>query len=303
MSVPERLTQVFNVSLELPFNNYSKIILMSDCHRGDGSRADDFVPNEQVFLTALKNYYYHGYTYIELGDGDELWQFEKLPTIIKAHSEVFRWLYKLQLQKRYYPIWGNHDIYKKEQRFWKELRSCGKQFPLLYQTEAYEGIILGHFETRQKIFLIHGHQADPFNDRAWRISCFLARYLWRPMELYFGINDPISPAKNHHRKTKIENHLVDWVNANHQILIAGHTHRPLFPGAGEPPYFNCGSCLHPDGITGMEIAGGKIALVKWSYNRNKGESFIYRKILAGPKPLVSFFHDSFISQMPVINSR
>ncbi len=302
MSVSERLTQVYNTSCELSFNNYSKIILMIDSHRGDGSRADDFIPNKQVFLTALKKYYYLGYTYIELGDSDELWQFKKFQQIIEANQEVFRWLYKFHLQKRYYPIWGNHDIYKKEPKFWKELRAYEKKFPLLYQIKAYEGIILRHFETRQKLFLIHGHQADPFNDRTWRISCFLARYLWRPMEIYFGINDPISPAKNHRRKNKIENRLIEWIKANHQILIAGHTHRPVFASSNEPPYFNCGSSLHPDGITGIEIAAGSIALVNWSNNLNRGNLNTYRKVIAGPEPLLSFFQGPYASPSPISNT-
>ena len=47
-------------------------------------------------------------------------------------------------------------------------------------------------------------------------------------------------------------------------MIAGHTHRPVYPNVGENLYFNDGTCIHPDGITCIEIENGKITLVKWA---------------------------------------
>jgi len=35
------------------------------------------------------------------------------------------------------------------------------------------------------------------------------------------------------------------VNDKHQMLIAGHTHRPSFPDDGQPLYFNDDSCVSP----------------------------------------------------------
>lgn len=288
----ERLTQVYESSKELLFDNSSKIILLSDCHRGDNSTADDFAPNESIFLTALEYYYLMGYTYFELGDADELWQFNNFSEILKSHQEVFRWLRKFQDQKRYFIIWGNHDIVKQDPKFWKNQTSGkdGGAQSLFNQIEAYESLILRHASSGDKILLIHGHQVDPINDQFWRFGRFLARYLWRPLETYLGIADPISPAKNHRKKNTIEVRLTNWVKAKQQAIIAGHTHRPVFPESGGPPYFNCGSSVHPDGITGIEIAGGKIALVKWCVNEKKGiSSFISRNILAGPEQLSVFF--------------
>lgn len=37
MDVINRVTRVFHSSKEIPFDDSSRIILMSDCHRGDGS--------------------------------------------------------------------------------------------------------------------------------------------------------------------------------------------------------------------------------------------------------------------------
>ncbi|MGE5581456.1 MAG: metallophosphoesterase [Bacillota bacterium] len=294
----ERLTQVYQSAKELSFNNFSRIVLFSDCHRGDNSRADDFVPVEPVFLTALKHYYSLGYTYIELGDADELWQFRDFSKIVSAHQEVFKLLRKLQLQQRYYSIWGNHDIFKKDRTFWESLRlKDGDR--LLCGFESREGIILRHLETGSQILLVHGHQVDPPNDRFWPLNCLLSRYLWRPLEIHLGIPDPSSPAKNHRRKNTIEKRIIEWVKQKQQAVIAGHTHLPVFPSINEPPYFNCGGCIHPDGLTAIEITNGKIALVKWyAQQRNEEISRVYKDYLAGPELLSGFFRKPFRNALP-----
>ncbi len=290
MNVSQRLTKLYQSAKEIWFNNFSKIILLSDCHRGDNSLADDFVHNKSVYLTALQYYYYKGFTYFELGDADELWEFKNFSSIYNAHREVFDWLVKFHRQNRYLMIWGNHDIYKKDPHFLLTRQCNISGAPLFDNLDAYESVILHDQNYGYKMLLLHGHQADPINDRYWRISCFLDRYLWRRLEL-LGVNDPISPAKNYRKKNIIEQRIVNWINENHLAVIAGHTHRPVFPKTDEPPYFNCGSCIYPDGITGIEIANGKIALVKWSARArvcNDQNSSVTRTLLAGPESLYVF---------------
>ena len=72
MSVASRLSEVFESSEKIPFDDSSKFILFSDCHRGDNSWTDDFAQNQNIFFHALNFYYDGGFTYIEVGDGDEL---------------------------------------------------------------------------------------------------------------------------------------------------------------------------------------------------------------------------------------
>lgn len=62
---------------------------MSDCHRGIGTSSDNFLKNQHLFFAALKYYYKRGYTYIELGDGDELWENRSMKNIVEVHDEVF----------------------------------------------------------------------------------------------------------------------------------------------------------------------------------------------------------------------
>ena len=74
-----------------------------------------------------------------------------------------------------------------------------------------------------------------------------------------------------------------------QVIIAGHTHRSWHPVAGDPPYFNDGSCVHPRWITCIEIKEGTITLVRWRIQPDsKGRLVIKRKELKGPKDLKDF---------------
>jgi len=78
MNTLNRITGVFNSANEIPFDDSSKIILMSNCHRGDGGLADDFLKNRNIYFAALTHYYNSNFTYIEIGDGDELWKNSKI---------------------------------------------------------------------------------------------------------------------------------------------------------------------------------------------------------------------------------
>ena len=58
----KRLSKVFESSEEIPFDDSSRIILMSDCHRGDGSWADGFMKNQHIYFAALNHYFNENYT-------------------------------------------------------------------------------------------------------------------------------------------------------------------------------------------------------------------------------------------------
>lgn len=74
MDYDSQLNKAFEQAVHLPLTPDSKYILMSDCHRGNGTPTDDFLKNQNLFFTAMQYYYKAGHTYIELGDGDELWK-------------------------------------------------------------------------------------------------------------------------------------------------------------------------------------------------------------------------------------
>lgn len=290
-----RISKVFESAEEIPFDDSSRIILMSDVHRGDGSWADDFLKNQNIYFAALTHYYQENYTYIEIGDGDELWKNKKLTDIIHVHSNAFALLSKFYNEGRLYLIFGNHDMVKGKYKYVKANlyqyfdEREKKYIPLFNNIKLHEGLVLTHKEINEKILLIHGHQVSFWDYEMWRLSRFLVRYLWRPLES-FGVNDPTSTARNYSKKDAVEKTLTEWVIQNKHMLVAGHTHKPMFPEVGDPLYFNDGSSVHPRSITGIEIADGFITLVKWSVQtKDDGTLFIGKVVLAGPGKLQDYF--------------
>lgn len=229
MGTLKRVSWVFNSADEIIFDDESKIILMSDCHRGDGNWSDDFARNQNIYFAALNHYYKEGFTYIEIGDGDELWEHRSFHTILNTHKNIFWLLSKFYTEGRLHLIYGNHDIVKKNDKYVK--RNLYKYFderrkkyvPLFENIKIHEGIVLKHRDTGNKILLIHGHQADFLNYNLWRISRFMVRYLWRPLELW-GVNNPTRTAKNYVKKESVGRKLSRWVKKEKHMMIAGHTH-------------------------------------------------------------------------------
>ena len=286
-----RLSDIFNSALEIPINNASKIVLISDCHRGDGSWVDDFRHNQNIYYAALKYYYNHGFTYIDLGDSDELWKNKKFSDITSVYTDTFRMLHDFYKDGRYYLIYGNHDIVKKSQSFTdNHLQRYYNSYlrtyePLFERIEAHEGLILNNVDTQTSILLVHGHQGDLLSDIFWRTGRFLSRHVWRRLE-FLGHKDPTSAAKNYLERRKVERKILKWVEENNQIVIAGHTHRPSCPSEDELPYFNVGSCVHPNCITCIEIVNSEILLVKWDIKtRDDRTIFIDREAISLPRKI------------------
>jgi UDP-2,3-diacylglucosamine pyrophosphatase LpxH len=292
MDYLKRLSRLQGSAKVLEFGDSSRIVLMSDCHRGDGGHADTFLRNRNVYLAALQHYDTEKYTYIELGDGDELWENRSLAAIVDAHADVFERLSSFIKDGRFYSLRGNHDAQRTTDRYVPApLRtlSRGRLITRFQLLKPYDSIRLVYGRTGRDILLVHGHQVDFLNSTLWKLARWLVRYLWRPLES-FGVNDPTSAAKNYVKRKQTEDWLIQWVSENRRMLIAGHTHRPVFPAAGAPPYFNDGSCVHPACVTAIEIADGSIALVKWCVKvRTDGVLHVGRDIIAGPAPLTDWF--------------
>jgi len=295
MSVSKRLSKVFGESSIITFDDSSRFVIMSDCHRGIGNWGDNFSNNQNLFFAALNYYYENGFTYIELGDGDELWENRDINDVISTHSDAFWLMSLLYKDNRLLMLYGNHDIVKRDSRFSKTncnsfyCETVNSQVPLFPGIEFPEGLVLQYHNSAYKVLLTHGHQADFQNDTLWRLSRFLVRYLWRPLEL-IGIKDPTSASKNNKNKNDIEEKLKNWVEQNKHPLICGHTHRTAFPGIGEVPYFNDGSCVHPRCITALEIRNGTISLVKWAVlTRPDRTLYVGREVLDGPVRVMEYF--------------
>lgn len=297
MSSQDRLNKAYKEAKRISFTNNDKFILFSDCHRGDSSFADDFANNRNIYFHALQHYFKEGYSYIELGDGDELWENLFFKTIFEANKNVYLLLQKFFFTNRLHMIYGNHDmVYRNENIVKKKLSTYfepkeGKDVPLFPNIKYHEAIILENLETKQELFLTHGHQADFMNYVGWKINRFMVRVLWKPLQVW-GIKDPTSPAKNYVELIKVERRIKKWIaDNNNKITITGHTHRPRFPSPSENAlhYFNDGSCVHPRSITGIEIVNGTIALIKWFIDtKEDGTLQIVKDYLEGPARLEEY---------------
>jgi len=287
------LNKAFENAKKVSFSKDAKIIFFSDLHKGDNSYADDFRNNMRIYEHALGTYYDQGFTYIELGDGIELWENSSFKPIFESYKSIFDLLEKFHRQKRLFLLWGNHDMEFRDpimvekilHKFFTPKNILDKE--AFFDLKYYESLLLEFESTKGSIFAIHGHQADYMNYKHWKINRFFVRYFWKYMQKWFGIKDPTSPAKNYKGLVKVERKLNQWiVNNKQQMIICGHTHRPRFPDPGDIPLFNDGSCVHPSSIIGIEIEGFSISLVRWHYHSDHTSATEIKKtILEGPVSL------------------
>ncbi|MEE0742169.1 MAG: metallophosphoesterase [Emergencia sp.] len=265
-----RIKKSFRTACHISMEDHPHIVIMSDCHRGCGTWADSFLQNRPIYTAALKHYYRQGYTYIELGDGDELWENRRFSDVYKTHEEIYRIFQAYHDAGRLFMVFGNHDRIKENSAYvWRGL-TCSIPF--------HEAIIIDSLDL-PPLHLFHGYQGDLINDQLWRISRWLVRYLWRPLEIR-GIKDPTSAAKNYTKIRKIEEDFIDYSCREKCILVAGHTHKPTLMQTDCGMYFNSGSAVHPGAITAIELSNHTAYLVKWTICSDENmHLYICREIL------------------------
>ncbi len=271
-----RMTQALTSAQRIVFDDNSRLIFFSDLHRGDNSPSDAFAQNEALFLEALGHYYDEGYTYVEVGDGDELWQNRRLSAVKAAHRRTFDLIHAFASENRLQMLFGNHDIRSSEPHFIFQQHRLTKD-----GLTAHEGLLLEHAGTDQRVFVVHGHQVDFKSDALYRIARFVNRHIWRPIQNLGISNGATSIIESRNRGT-LRRRISEWIETHKQMVICGHTHTPKFPQPGETPYFNTGSGVFDGFITGLEIQNGQIALVKW-LRSERGQA--ERQLLTPPQLL------------------
>lgn len=211
--------------LIIPFDTSTqKFIIFSDQHKGAKNNADDFAVCEKNYVAALQYYFNENYFFINLGDGEELWETNIFA--VKKHNALSFEKEKLfQQQKRFIKIFGNHDLY------WANDPTSSLQLQSIYGEKflIYEGCILKTKinERNFEIYLTHGHQGDLQSDGNWFSKFFVAK-IWGPLQSVLDIN-PNTPANNDHLKSLHNTFMYEWSSAEKNVLlITGHTHQPVF---------------------------------------------------------------------------
>lgn len=294
MRTMEKLTSAYHQAHVVEFDSSSRFIFLSDSHRGDGSVSDEFMKNRHIFVAALQHYLDEGYTLVENGDIDDLWEFPKYRHITKANPMTFDLLRQFHQRGRYLRTYGNHDMQLADgayvrRHLWRGRNHVTGQPETLFDgLEVHEAVLLRHAETGQEILTVHGHQGDFANDQAWRWSMFAFRVFWRYLHA-LGIRSPSSPTRNSFKRHKVERNYVRWILREGTALVCGHTHRERFPRDDDAPYFNSGSCVFPGYITGLEVADDAISLVSWRMVPDtNGYLHVDRRVVAGPRPISEF---------------
>jgi predicted phosphodiesterase len=211
--------------LVIPFNSKGgKFVILSDQHKGARDDADDFALAEKNYLAALDYYNQNSFTYINLGDSEELW--ENLFLTVKHHNKATFEKEKLFLDRNaFVKIFGNHDLY------WDNDPLASVSLYQIYgkAISIYEGIILQTTINNKplSIYMTHGHQGDLQSDGNWFSKWFVSN-VWAPVQSYLKIN-PNTPANNDDLKTAHNQMMYEWsAKQQNTVLITGHTHQPVF---------------------------------------------------------------------------
>ncbi|HVI45759.1 MAG TPA: metallophosphoesterase [Chitinophaga sp.] len=211
--------------LRLTFDHEStRYIIFSDQHKGARDAADDFMAAEENYLGALSYYYNNNFTFVNLGDCEELWESTPAKVMEKNRLALLEEA-RFQQQERYFRIFGNHDLEWKyalpQQQFLHPI--FGKQL------KVYEGLILStrYNEKEYQVFLTHGHQGDQRSDGNAFSKWFVAA-IWTPIQRFFDIHtDTLSDSFDLVDQHNLMMH--EWsVQYSNTLLIAGHTHKPVF---------------------------------------------------------------------------
>jgi predicted phosphodiesterase len=260
-----------------------KFIIFSDQHKGNRDWSDDFTNNEHNYLSALNYYKANQFSFINLGDSEELWKYTA-DSVLPQNERSFAAEAAFQ-PNNYFKTFGNHDILWKNKMDVERLLKKYFVMPL----PVFEGVLIKTIIENETLHILctHGHQGDKLSDNN-SFSTWIVAHIWAPVQRYLRINVN-TPSKDDTLRNKHNKLMYEWSSRRKNLLlITGHTHKPVFASGRysphqsnsintsdekiKPCYFNTGCCCYNDGdITGIEIADGEIRLIKWHFENNESK--------------------------------
>jgi len=241
----ELLTIHSTICPKVPFDmETSKIIMFSDLHRGMGDK-DVFKLNTELFEQILKYYYENGFTLVLIGDLEEGWGFQRdnIPIILDVHGKEFDLEKKFQADNRYYRVYGNHDDFFRGQ--WLNVGGPNLQ-------RVFPAVVFTDETNKFNMFITHGCQGQGLHDAGDELASWgvYVKYNWW-LEIF---PKKLKSEKDLHEKMaaiqddleKHEKMVYDWTlnqkdasgNKKYQILVAGHTHIPVFNSIPDPHLYD-----------------------------------------------------------------
>jgi UDP-2,3-diacylglucosamine pyrophosphatase LpxH len=202
-----------------------RYVVFSDQHKGARNRADDFQNCEQTYLNALDYYDDKGYTLVLLGDVEELWE-EDAQDVFASYPGVFNSEATFYRADRYIRVYGNHDD------FWHYAPNVNAYLHKFYpDIQPVDGVVFEFAKNGDilgEILMVHGNQGVFDLGLVSEISRIIIRTFWRTYQKITGKGRTTESEDACLRGTH-DTRMYHWANAQEKlILIAGHTHRPVW---------------------------------------------------------------------------
>jgi hypothetical protein len=238
-------TEVIDLEIE-----DARLAIVSDLHKGARDGADDFLRCERAYHAALAQYLERGFTLCVIGDCDELWE-NHPPEVLDAYRDTLALEAEFHALGRYQRFWGNHDdLWRYPAQVAKHLHA---QFPELRVHEALRIRLLREGGIAGELFLVHGHQGTLESERFSWFSRLVVRYIWRPLQRRLNMASS-TPARDYDLRQRHDSAMFSWarLQPTRPILIAGHTHRPVFgTSRPQPPR------RRADSVVATELEGAR----------------------------------------------
>ncbi|MBD3352495.1 MAG: hypothetical protein GF364_13485, partial [Candidatus Lokiarchaeota archaeon] len=198
-----------------------KILCVSDFHLGNGTKSDDFAYGDEIktrekalidFIEAQNA----DKIYL-VGDIYELWQ-AKMETIRQVHSKLIKYL---ENNPKIEFIKGNHDY------------DLTGTLSVKFNTDSGKKVIITHGFQHHK----HG--------KNWFVRFLVYMMGWVEIVINADIDKLPTILAKPGDKTKYQKEqrvFAETILQKYDILICGHTHRPLIENIDGKIYANCGTC-------------------------------------------------------------
>lgn len=301
--LPAALSAVEARAVERRLKRGERLVVFSDLHLGDGGRLDDFLPNAGLLSAALERHYLpRGYQLILNGDVEELQRF-RLPDIRRQWAGFYRLLERFARRGRLERLVGNHDaalellrtpdpaprllealrlelggnhllLFHGHQASYLQTRLIGLSSaavrylanPLRVRNWSLSRSSRRRFRVEKRVYAfararrtlaLIGHTHRPLFESLSKLDAlrFRIERLCRELPGARGRRRAGLEQELARRKTELESLLARRGRGRDGTLYTS----PLLV----PCLFNSGSCIGRRGLTGMEIAGGRIRLVHW----------------------------------------
>lgn len=245
-----------------------RIVIFSDLHKGARDGADDFQRCERAYNAALACYLRLGYHLVELGDVEELWEnsFEEVAT---NYPKTLALAAAFHDDRRYTRVWGNHDLAWSDAAFFKDRMGAygyGDVVPIeslrLAVKDAAGKLVV-------ELFLVHGHQGTADSDRHAKTSRFFVRHGWRRLQRL--LNRPWNtPSVDWGLRGEHAELMGRWAAKHRRVLIAGHTHMPVFFQSAKRPAVTPADVPSPGAETDAERGEAlRLARIEWANAENE----------------------------------